>query len=211
MPNHPGDPRSDALGEIPFDPNEYPGPPPVPPKLPPPPPNAGGYTPYRGAEQHGVQFQYAPNDSYALAGEDQAVERYTDADQRILDINPVPPIRVAIVEQPNLILPRRLTTQSYSLTPATSYTQVAAQMQLRKSVKVYVVDSAGGSVSAYLSTSPDAIPGTSKFVATTGGALELYNGHTNDALYVDVAAANSGTAIVSVEQEFINFEGEKLL
>lgn len=212
MANQAGDPRSNATGEIPFDPNEYPGPPPVPPPPPPPPPNVKGWAPYRGQEQHGVRFQLTPEQANPLAGEDEAISHYTDDTQRLQDINPPPPLRVTVVESPNLTLPLEVSFGSYRLAPSTTaFTMIVPGAQLRKRVKLSVVDSGGGSVSAYVSNSPDAIPATSKFVATAGGVADLYAGETNDPLYVQIAAAAGGIGVVNYEVEYYLYQGERLL
>lgn len=68
-------------------------------------PNVNGFTPYRGAEQHGVRFTgqehtYEPGH---YSGEQRAFENYVSPNITPRDLSPAEPIRVKVVQDANLL------------------------------------------------------------------------------------------------------------
>lgn len=100
MTNHPGDPRSDALGKIPFDPNEYPNQHFVPTAVP---PNVGvDYIPHRGQSFHGVGPSTVPQEFSDLSLEQAAHDQAAAGGPEIKDPQALNPVPVTIIESPNL-------------------------------------------------------------------------------------------------------------
>src|SRR5690606_32190294 len=115
MTNHPGDPRSNVLGEQPFDHGGWPQHTVTPTVAPPPPGNARNYVPYRGAEQHGVPNQRDPRADIEkpFASEQDALDRANDPTITPRDLVPVKPVPVTIVHRPDLLHRRRVHTATY--------------------------------------------------------------------------------------------------
>lgn len=209
---HPGDPRSDTFGEQPFDPDEYPHVVYEPPQPPPATPNVLGYTPYRGAEQHGVAYQEPGATYLPYKREADAHAAYTDPNVTPRDISTIVPVQVEIVSNPTLIEPRKIKFQSYSFAVGTIYNQVLQAERLRKRAVISATGAAGGIATVRFSSNPDAIDPNSAFAAIPANtSVVLVDAEVQAPMYVRVVSAADPTVIISVTTEYYNFDGSKLL
>lgn len=215
MTKHPGDPRADVFGEIPFDPTEYPGRYFEPPKPPPVTPNRLGGVPYRGAEQHGVEFQEPYTDFKPYAGEAKAHKDYIDPNITPRDVPDIDPIKVEIVSNPTLIEPRKLRCMSYSIAPVANnpgWQQIVQPERFRKRCVVYAAGSAGGTAVVRMATWPDAITVNSILrIVPTGQDIVLFDGEVQSGIWVWVVTATDPTVTISASFEYYEYDGSKLL
>lgn len=214
MTKHPGDPRANALGELEFDPHEYPGVVYEPPKAPPETPNVLGGVPYRGAEQHGVEFQEPYTDFLPYAGEEKAHKDYTDPNITPRDISTIDPVKVEIVSNPTLIEPRKLRCTSYSIAPNTSptWSQIVQPERLRKRCVVYAAGSAGGTATVRMATTPDATTVNSILrIIPTGQDIVVFDGEVQAGICIWIPTATDPTVVVSATFEYYEYDGSKLL
>lgn len=157
MSNHPGDPRADVLGEIPFDHDGWPRHTYTPPPPPPPAGNVNNYIPFRGHEQHGVPNQRDPRADIEapLAGEGEALRKsITPPTPR--DLLPSKPIPVQLVDRPDLLFRRDIHTATY-LVKSTAPTQLAPFDPFRKRLIITTAPAGSDTVRLYLASSPDMI------------------------------------------------------
>lgn len=216
MTKHPGDPRADALGELPFDPHEYPAVYYSPPANPPKTPNVLGGVPYRGAEQHGVAYQEPYKDYLPYAGEERAHKDYIDRTITPRDIQEIDPIKVEIVSNPTLIEPRKLRCSSYSLpvvsatTP--SWVQIVQAERFRKRCVVYAGGSASGTATLRMSTTPDATTVNSIYrIVPSGQDIVVFDGEVQAGVWVWLLTATDPTVNISASFEYYEYDGSKLL
>jgi len=213
MTNHPGDPRSNVLGEQPFDHGGWPQHTVTPTVAPPPPGNARNYVPYRGAEQHGVPNQRDPRADIEkpFASEQDALDRANDPTITPRDLVPVKPVPVTIVHRPDLLHRRRVHTATY-LVRAGSPMLIAPADPLRTRLVITSAAAGDDDVRVYLAPSPDAIESVS-FLLPIGDGLTT---DVTDAIYaVPVLAsgdlaAQDGTRI-GVWIETTQSDGDPLL
>lgn len=214
MTKHPGDPRSDVFGEQQFDPNEYPGgyftPPTDPPKV----PNRDGYIPWRGQEQHGVDFQEAPQTHMPFAGADNAHRAYID-DVTPRDISTIDPVKVEIVANPSLIEPRHIKFSSYNFpvvsatTP--SWMSIVQAERFRKRCVIYAAGSAGGAATLRIASSPDASTFNSLYrVIPTNSDVLVLDAEVQEGLWVWIISATDPTVVISVQVEYYTYDGNSL-
>jgi hypothetical protein len=216
MTKHPGDPRADALGELPFDPNEYPGVYYTPPQDPPKTPNVLGGVPYRGAEQHGVAFQEPYEDFLPYAGEEKAHKDYIDPNITPRDVADIDPIKVEIVSNPTLIEPRKLRCLSFSFPVVSATTptfmQIVQPERFRKRCVIYAAGSAGGTATVRWSTTPDAtIVNSVLRVVPAGQDLVLFDGEVQAGIWVWIISTADPTVTISASFEYYEYDGSKLL
>lgn len=211
---HPGDPRSNEMGEQPFDPNEYPGVVYDPPKPPPTTPNTLGFTPYRGGEQHGVPFQEPGTTYLPYAKEAAAHDAYTDPSVTPRDIVEIVPVQVEIVSNPTLIQPRKIRFQSYSIAPTATrnFVQVLQSEKLRKRAWITASGSAGGIATVRYASNVEAIEASSGLALVTANtSVTLVDSEVQDAIYVWVVSATDPTVVISITTEYYQYDGSKLL
>ncbi|UGC97994.1 hypothetical protein [Rhodococcus phage P19] len=223
MPRHPGDPRSNVLGEQEYDEHEYPNVHYTPPAEPPVTGNVNNYTQFRGHEQHGVAFTRNPQeDSSTLpyAEEQRAQDKYNDPKITPRDLSNTPPIRVVHVDAPDLLYRRKARVFSYTVQPNGIPVQVLQTEHQRKKVVVSVLpaDPAAGAYFTY-ATSPDAttIQSACGITSPYGGGGALIESTYTGQLYFTVPptfgpSATVNTAlVVSVWVEYTQSDGETLL
>lgn len=175
MGNHPGDPRSDANGEIPFNPLEYPYNPHTPPAPPPQAGNVNDYVPFLGQNNHGVRNIRDPHDGYAVSDDkpfssDQAAQDHAVDNTTFRDLIPVKPVPVTIVDRPDLL--RRINTRTTSRRVMTGGVPVLIApfdpFRTRLVINVMAFDN----VLTYLTTDRDGIEPNSFPVSPYTGQLE---------------------------------------
>lgn len=176
MGNHPGDPRSNVNGEIPFDPLEYPYSPHNPPALPPQAGNVNDYIPFLGQNNHGVRNARDPHTGFEVSDDkpyasDQAAQDHAQ-DQTVTprDLIPVKPVPVTIVDRPDLL--RRINTRTSSVRVKVGGVPVliapADPFRTRLVINVLAFDN----VMTYLTTDRDGIEPNSFPVSPYTGQLE---------------------------------------
>lgn len=223
MTNHPGDPRANANGEIPFDPNENPGPHFRPPALPPQAGNADDFVPYRGQVNHGVantrsalEHGYSNSGDLPYLSDEIAQQSYTDQTQTPRDLVPVKPVPVTVIERPDLLRRIKVVTNTFVVTnPATGLPApilVAPADPLRRRLCI------NGFSSDYLlmlSTTPDALTSTAYMLSPYQPSLETT---TTDAVWLTFMPQPGGTptpdkigAYVSAWMEAPQSNGDPLL
>ncbi|ARK07711.1 hypothetical protein Toil_gp28 [Rhodococcus phage Toil] len=209
MPRHHGDPRSDALGEQPYDEREALGTGFSTPAQPPVQGNAGNFIPYRGQALHGVQLTRDSDDGYLpYAREQQAQDEYTDPTVTPRDIVPVPPVNVKIVDSVDLLYKRKARAASFEISDTLGFVNVAQANRTRKRIVINVTNATAGPLSAYLGTSDDAQTFTAaRFLVPANATLEILDSETTENLWVDT----TGVMTVSVWQEYTESNGDKLL
>lgn len=163
MGNHPGDPRSDANGEIPFNPLEYPYNPHTPPALPPQAGNVNDYVPFLGQNNHGVRNIRDPKDGYAVSDDkpfssDQAAQEHAVDNTTFRDLIPVKPVPVTIVDRPDLLRRIKTRTNTTRIKVGATPVLIAPFDPFRTRLLINVVQFEN--VIAYLTTDPDGIDAT---------------------------------------------------
>lgn len=214
MTKHPADPRSDVFGEQPFDPHEYPGNYPTPPAPPPAEPNVLGFAPYRGSQQHGVAFEEPGKAYLPYLGEDNAHKQFTDPTVTPRDIDPIDPVKVEIVSNPTLIEPRHIRFMSYNLAPSTTvnFQQIVQAEKFRKRCVVTAAGSAGGTATLRVATSADASTVNSGYVLVpSGNQITVVDAEVQRGLFIWVLTATDPTVVISVQLEYYDYDGSKLL
>lgn len=175
MGNHPGDPRSNANGEIPFDPLEYPYNPHQPPALPPQAGNVNDYQPFLGQNNHGVRNVRDPHDGYAVSDDkpyssDQAAQEHAVDDTSFRDLIPVKPVPVTIVDRPDLLRRIHARTSSTRIKVGGTPVLIAPADPLRTRLVINVL--AFDNVMTYLTTDRDGIEPTAFPVSPYSGQFE---------------------------------------
>lgn len=200
MPRHPGDPRSDAVGNIPFDPNEYPN------RIvepTPPPPNVGtDYIPYRGQEFHGLSPTTIPEDFSPLAGE-QAAHNSAVSGQGVSAPLPTNPVPVSIVENPDLTREIVDRYQSYQVSAMVGQTiPIAPYNQLREKLILVASSSGTGAVELLISGDPSPTTINSLHVLVGAGqtATKVYESINQAAVYVTVVAGTDVVYLSAIQQ-----------
>lgn len=151
------------------------------------------HVPYRGNEQHGVEFNTPAQDYTPYWSEQAAEDKYMSPEVTPRDIVPMKPVPVQVVNNPDLIHPGRITMTSQNVMPAgvSGFDAVALNMQMivspqqfRKNLKLkaglnnsgaflnlYGVSAAGASFGAYLSLVSN--PQASDLFFVTGGLASV--------------------------------------
>ncbi len=175
MGNHPGDPRSNANGEIPFDPLEYPYSPHTPAALPPQAGNVNDYQPFLGQNNHGVRNVRDPHDGYAVSDDkpyssDQAAQEHAVDDTSFRDLIPIKPVPVTIVDRPDLLRRIHARTSSIRIKAGGTPVLIAPADPLRTRLVINVL--AFDNVMTYLTTDRDGIEPTAFPVSPYSGQFE---------------------------------------
>lgn len=211
MSRHPGDPKSDATGEQPFDMTEgihhY-----IPPAPPPPEPNALGYVPWRGAQQHGVAMTAPPEIVRPFGSADDALDAYTDPTVTPRDLVPPIPVAVTVVDNPSLLSRRQVRCSSFTVAVGTTFTQIAFPEVLRRRLIVRVCGSAGGSGRARVGTDP--YPTTTMTALcpwVAGDSVVVLDTTAASAVYIAIDACSDPTATISVTCEYAEYDGNPIL
>lgn len=179
MARHPGDPRADANGDIPFDHDEYPRHVYTPPALPPQNGNVTDYVPFLGQNNHGIQNPRNPEHGYESAevlpmySDQVARDLYDDTDVTPRDLNPVKPIAVTVVDRPDLLRRIKVATNTYTITMPESGVLVPVLIAPADPLRRRLV------ISAYtqgympmVTTSRDGMPPTSFMLSPYAPVLE---------------------------------------
>lgn len=185
------------------------------------------HVPYRGNEQHGVEFNTPAGDFQPYASEQAAQEKAID-DTTPRDLVPVKPIPVRIVQGPNQLEIRKTRYQNVPLPydPAiaanVSIVQVAQYdpQRTRLVIRAYAVPGATAAT-VVLTNDPNInIDRTSLSMPPSGGTvfgvgtagLQLLDTTSHDAFYMVVMSVTGGTqSYANVMTEYQVFDGMPLL
>lgn len=183
MGNHPGDPRSNVNGEIPFDPLEYPYNPHQPPAEPPQAGNVNDYIPFLGQNNHGVRNVRDPHTGFEVSDDkpfssDQAAQEHAVDDTSFRDLIPVKPVPVTIVDRPDLLRRIHARTSSTRVKVGGTPVLIAPADPLRTRLVINVVQFEN--VIAYLTTDRDGIEPTAFPTSPYSAQMETT---TTDAVY----------------------------
>lgn len=210
MTNHPADPRSNALGELPFDPNEYPNQPFTPTQEPP----AVGtaYIPYRGQEYHGTAPNVTPWDYNAFTAE-QAVEdeRATGGPPLREPVEPRP-VPVSIVDSFDLSSERIDRFTSFQLSSMVGQTIPIAPYDQQRELVSLIISNLADTAELLISDNPfpTALNSLHCLVGANNNAGQiLYETNGQNALYCSVltcTSANNGV-ILNVMQKHTRYQG----
>ena len=180
--------------------------------------NVKGFTPYRGGEQHGVRFTHdtkspTPQISHYQA-EQQAFENVVDPRITPRNISPVPPIRVQIVDTPQLL--RRVCGdfRTVLVTPASGIVKLVGYDWNRTRLIISIFAN-NTTVIGWLKSKDDANKtfDAKKVVATnTGSAVSILDTESTSALFFSVDDSQLSTDAISVVLYWERpiFDGESL-
>lgn len=172
------------------------------------------HVPYRGNEQHGVEFNTPAQDFTPYWSEQAAEDKYMSPEVTPRDVVPMKPVPVQIVNDPDLLNNRRIQFNSYTI-PVNSgvYIQVASADRMRSRLIVR----AGGINFAYggirVARTADAGDANSAmYVVPQQNSATIIDTTASDAVWVKTLATQDGLQVViSVITEYDDYEGRPLL
>lgn len=181
--------------------------------------NVKGFFPYRGSEQHGVRYNHdtktpvPPQAHYAA--EQLAFENYVDPTITPRDLSPVPPIRVKIVDTPNLLNQRRADIRTVPVNAASGLMRLVGQDWNRVRLLITAYSNVASCI-GYLKTKNDSNKSFDalKIIATNTGAplVVLDTVATSEFWFaVDDVQAATDTITIGLYWERPVYDGENLI
>lgn len=173
------------------------------------------HVPYRGNEQHGVEFNTPAEDFTPYESEENAEKQYTSSYVTPRDIVPMTPVPVQIIDNPNLLNTKHARAQQFTIRQGQDYgnwIQLVQSMRTRTRLIISVASSGSGTVQGYLcpnNSSPTLLE--SMFWRTAAQTLVLLDSTMHDGVWINVQYMSGADAIISVYQEYIDYEGQPLL